>query len=91
MGNDKAFFDRVASMSEEAQEHFKEVIEALSECYEKESDVQAVIIIAKEGFPVVKIRTINLSEMESASKLQIALDCFTEMNMADAPPREQFN
>lgn len=91
MESNETFFDRVKRMSEDAQEHFKELIESLSECYEKESDLQALILISKEGHPLVKIRTINLTEMESASRLQTALECFTAINMDDAPPRENFN
>ncbi len=91
MEAEKAFQKRIEAMTDEARDHFKDVIEMLSHCYEKDSEVQAVVIVSREGFPIVKIRTVNIDEMESAAKLQMALDCLTALNMNDAPPREQFN
>ncbi len=91
MGSEEAFQKRVEAMSEEAKEHFKEVIELLSHCYAENSDLQAVLIMCHDTLPIIKLRTINCDEMSSVSTVKTALEFLTAVAMDGAPPKEQFN
>ena len=80
---------RLRTMTEEEQEHFKLVVLQLVKCYGPDPD-QAVLLIKSKG-EMAGLITMNVDDMEAASLLLEANDFFGYLNMAGAPPKEAFN
>ena len=80
---------RLRTMTEEEQEHFKLVVLQLVKCYGPDPD-QAVLLI-KSKWEMAGLITMNVDDMEAASLLLEANDFFGYLNMAGAPPKEAFN
>ena len=80
---------RLTTMTDEEQEHFKLVVLQLVKCYGDDPD-QAVLLIKSKG-EMTGLITMNADDMEAASLLLEANDFFGYLNMAGAPPKEAFN
>lgn len=80
---------RLRTMTEEEQEHFKLVVLQLVKCYGPDPD-QAVLLIKSKG-EMAGLITMNVDDMEAASLLLEANYFFGYLNMAGAPPKEAFN
>ena len=80
---------RLRTMTEEEQEHFKLVVLQLVKCYGPDPD-QAVLLIKTNG-EMAGLITMNADDMEAAELLLEANDFFGYLNMAGAPPKEAFN
>jgi hypothetical protein len=80
---------RLKTMTEEEQEHFKMMILQLVKCYGPDPD-QALLLIKSKG-ELAGLITMNVDDMEAASLLLEANDFFGYLNMAGAPPKEAFN
>jgi hypothetical protein len=80
---------RVKTMTEEEQEHFKMMVLQLVKCYGPDPD-QAVLLIKSKG-EMTGLITMNADDMEAAELLLEANDFFGYLNMAGAPPKEAFN
>lgn len=80
---------RLTTMTDEEQEHFKLVVLQLVKCYGDDPD-QAVLLIKSKG-EMAGLITMNVDDMEAASLLLEANDFFGYLNMAGAPPKEAFN
>jgi hypothetical protein len=80
---------RLKTMTEEEQEHFKMMILQLVKCYGPDPD-QALLLIKSKG-ELAGLITMNVNDMEAASLLLEANDFFGYLNMAGAPPKEAFN
>jgi hypothetical protein len=80
---------RLRTMTEEEQEHFKLVVLQLVKCYGPDPD-QAVLLIKSKG-EMAGLITMNVDDMEAAELLLEANDFFGYLNMAGAPPKEAFN
>ena len=80
---------RLTTMTDEEQEHFKMVILQLVKCYGPDPD-QAVLLIKSKG-EMAGLITMNADDMEAAELLLEANDFFGYLNMAGAPPKEAFN
>jgi len=80
---------RLRTMTEEEQEHFKMMILQLVKCYGPDPD-QALLLIKSKG-EMAGLITMNVDDMEAASLLLEANDFFGYLNMAGAPPKEAFN
>jgi len=80
---------RLTTMTDEEQEHFKLVVLQLVKCYGDDPD-QAVLLIKSKG-EMTGLITMNADDMEAAELLLEANDFFGYLNMAGAPPKEAFN
>lgn len=80
---------RLRTMTEEEQEHFKLVVLQLVKCYGPDPD-QAVLLVKSKG-EMAGLITMNVDDMEAAELLLEANDFFGYLNMAGAPPKEAFN
>ena len=80
---------RLRTMTEEEQAHFKLVVLQLVKCYGPDPD-QAVLLIKSKG-EMAGLITMNADDMEAAELLLEANDFFGYLNMAGAPPKEAFN
>ena len=80
---------RLRTMTEEEQEHFKMMVLQLVKCYGPDPD-QALLLIKSKG-EMAGLITMNVDDMEAASLLLEANDFFGYLNMAGAPPKEAFN
>jgi hypothetical protein len=80
---------RLATMTEDEQEHFKIMILQLVKCYGPDPD-QALLLIKSKG-EMAGLITMNVDDMEAASLLLEANTFFGYLNMAGAPPKEAFN
>ena len=80
---------RLRTMNEEEQEHFKLVVLQLVKCYGPDPD-QAVLLIKTNG-EMAGLITMNADDMEASELLLEANDFFGYLNMAGAPPKEAFN
>jgi len=80
---------RLKTMTEEEQEHFKMMVLQLVKCYGPDPD-QALLLIKSKG-EMAGLITMNVDDMEAAELLLEANDFFGYLNMAGAPPKEAFN
>ena len=80
---------RLRTMTEEEQEHFKLVVLQLVKCYGPDPD-QAVLLIKSKG-EMAGLITMNADDMEAAELMLEANDFFGYLNMVGAPPKEAFN
>jgi len=80
---------RLTTMTDEEQEHFKMVILVLAQCYGPDPD-QAVLLIKAKG-EMAGLITMNTDDMEAAELLSEANEFFGHLNMRGAPPKEAFN
>jgi hypothetical protein len=80
---------RLRTMTEEEQEHFKMMVLQLVKCYGPDPD-QALLLIKSKG-EMAGLITMNVDDMEAAELLLEANDFFGYLNMAGAPPKEAFN
>lgn len=80
----------LANMDEEAQAHFREVLQMILPCY-ADNEYHCVIVVMKGDKGDVNIRTITANEMYSLQALQCAMDFFEFLNVRDAPAKEKFN
>ena len=71
--------------------HFRQTICMLAMCYGKESTMQAVIVVGRASEDIASLTSVNCDDMEASILLNAANEFYGFVNMADAPPKEQFN
>ena len=81
---------RVEAMTDEEQEHFKQLVMRIAMCFGDDA-MQGVFIASKEESSTLGLFTINCSEIEAAKLMEGANDYIGFLNMRDAPPKENFN
>jgi hypothetical protein len=81
---------RVEAMTDEEQEHFKQLIMRVAMCF-GDAAMQGVFIASKEDSSTLGLFTINCTEIEAAKLMEGANDYIGFLNMRDAPPKEKFN
>jgi hypothetical protein len=84
------FMEKVDQLSPEQREHMRILVKRIVECYLDET-AHGVIVISKDDETRATLLTVNCDEMEASvtrAKLELL---FTELNMADAPPKEMMN
>lgn len=81
---------RVDAMTEEEQQHFKQIVMRVVLCFGKDA-MQGVFITSKPESETLGLFTINCEEMQAATMLLGANEYLGFLNMQDAPPKEMFN
>ena len=81
---------RVDAMTDEEQQHFKQIIMRVVLCFGKDA-MQGVFITSKPTAATLGLFTINCEEMEAATMLLGANEYIGFLNMQDAPAKEKFN
>lgn len=84
------FMEQVDSLDPQQREHLRILVKKLVECYLDEKS-HGVIVIGKDDEVRATLLTVNCDEMEAAVTLAKLELLFTELNMADAPPKEMMN
>ena len=84
------FMEKVDQLSPEQREHMRILVKRIVECYLDET-AHGVIVISKDDETRATLLTVNCDEMEAAVTLAKLELLFTELNMADAPPKEMMN
>ena len=87
---EKGFQKLVENMPAATKEHFKSVIMALLACY-LEDGPSCVVLMGKEGLDELGFITINANVMDAHKLVAKGLEAANKFNMADAPPKEQYN
>ena len=82
---------RVLSMTEEDKQHFRMVLTLVLRCYGEGSDNHALLIHSHPDNPAAELMSINCNDMEAAELLNIVSSYMNFVNVADAPPKENFN
>lgn len=85
-----AFMEQVDQLSKEQREHMRILVKKLVECYLDEQ-AHAVVVVGRNDEERATLLTVNCDEMEAAVVLAKLELMFTELNMADAPPKEMMN
>jgi hypothetical protein len=81
---------RVDAMTDEEQQHFKQIIMRVVLCFGDDA-MQGLFITSKPESATLGLFTINCGEMEAATMLLGANDYVGFLNMQDAPAKEKFN
>jgi len=84
------FMEQVDSLSKEQREHLRILVKKIVECYLDEK-AHGVIVISKDDETRATLLTVNCDEMDAAITLGKLELLYTELNMADAPPKEMMN
>jgi hypothetical protein len=84
------FMEKVDQLSPEQREHMRILVKRIVECYLDEKS-HGVIVIGKDDEVRATLLTVNCDEMEASVTLAKLELLFTELNMADAPPKEMMN
>ena len=88
--DEKELERRVAEMTDEEQEHFKECIMRIAMCYGKDA-LRGVLIVNGHLEDVSEVIQFNCNDMDAFEILNSATNYFNFLNVKDAPPKEQFN
>ena len=81
---------RVASMTDDEQAHFKMLVQRLVMCYGSDA-AQGIVVIGNADENTAGVTTVNCNEMEASKLMLAANDFFGFLNTIDAPPKEEFN
>lgn len=82
--------DRLQSTtSQELREHFAHMIMMLAQCYIKDSECKAVVIV-DTGASMLTFAA-GADDMEMAEMIMQANETAQAITMQDAPPKEMFN
>jgi hypothetical protein len=82
--------DRLQSTtSQELREHFAHMIMLLAQCYIKDSECKAVVLV-DTGAAMLTFAA-GADEMDMASMVMQAHEAAQAITMRDAPPKEMFN
>lgn len=84
------FMEKVDSLNSQQREHMRILVKQIVECYLDEK-AHGVIVIGRDDEEKATLLTVNCDEMEAAVTLSKLELLFTELNMADAPPKEMMN
>ena len=84
------FMEKVDKLSPEQREHMRILVKRIVECYLDET-AHGVIVISKDDETRATLLTVNCDEMDAAITLGKLELLYTELNMADAPPKEMMN
>ena len=84
------FMEKVDSLDPQQREHMRILVKRLVECYLDEK-AHGVIVIGRDDEERATLLTVNCDEMEASVTLAKLELLFTELNMADAPPKEMLN
>lgn len=78
-----------ATTSKELREHFAHLIMMLAQCYIKDADCKAVVVV-DTGASMLTFAA-GADQMEMADMLMQANDTVQALTMRNAPPKEMFN
>ena len=84
------FMLKVDRLTQEQRDHMRIVVNYIVDCYLND-DQRAAIIVGKDGSEQAVLLSVNSNEMESLELVTRLQGYFTEMVMADAPPKEMLN
>lgn len=84
------FMEQVDSLSQEQREHLRILVKKIVDCYIDEKS-HGVVVIGRDDEEKATLLTINCNEMDASVTLAKLDFMFTELNMADAPPKEMMN
>lgn len=84
------FMLKIDQLNQNQRDHLRIVINYLIDCY-LQDDMRAAIIVGKDNTEQAVLLSVNSNEMESLSLLTRLQGFFTEMVMAEAPPKEKMN
>ena len=84
------FMAKVESMSQEARDHFKTLIEKLIVCY-LDDKAHAVVLIDHDLSDKTAMIAVNANEMEVAALLNIGAIASANFVMADMPDKGMLN
>jgi hypothetical protein len=87
--DEKELERRVDAMSDEEKDHFKATIHVLAMCYGE--DAHKAILIIKDASPLSQVIHFNCDDMEATGIVHSASRYYDFINVADAPPKENFN
>lgn len=71
--------------------HFRQTICMLAMCYGAKSTMQAVVVVGRAHEDMASLTSVNCDDMEAAQLLIAANEFYGFLNLAGAPPKEQFN
>ena len=81
----------IDALTPDERTHFRQSICMLAMCYGKQSTMQAVIVVGRANEDMASLTSVNCDDMEAAQLLVAANEFYGFLNMAGAPPKEQFN
>ncbi len=81
----------VDALTPHERQHFKQTICMLAMCYGKESTMQAVVVVGRASEDIASLTSVNCDDMEASILLNAANEFYGYVNLAGAPPKEQFN
>jgi|Laugresp1bdmlbsn_1035097.scaffolds.fasta_scaffold17304_2 hypothetical protein len=84
------FMEKVALLDPQQRNHMRIVVEKIMECY-IDKQFHAVLVVGSDDSDQATLLTINCDEFEAALTLAKLGGFFTELNLADAPPKEMMN
>jgi len=87
--NDEAMIRFLSEMSEENQEHFKNLVRMVAACYAPEAELSAVMIFKRHD--AITMYPICMGDMEVTDLVISAAEFMTTYTMQDAPPKDKFN
>ena len=84
------FMEQVDSLTQEQRDHMRIVVHNIMRCY-IDKQFHAVLVVGRDDSDQATLLTINCDEFEAALTLAKLGGFFTELNLADAPPKEKMN
>jgi len=87
--DEKELERRIENMSDEEQAHFKATIHVLASCYGEEA--HSAVLILKDDSPLAQVIHFNCNDMEATRIVHSTSQYYDFINVADAPPKENFN
>jgi hypothetical protein len=82
-------YARLMSDTPERREHFKMLVERLSQCYGKDAEVRAVVLIGDDE--TIELFCANANDMEVADMVHAGNLVMHTVTMTGAPPKGMFN
>ena len=87
--DEKELERRVDGMSDDEKEHFKAAIHVLARCYGE--DAHSAVLIVQDDSPLSQVLQFNCDDMQATRMVHSASRYYDFINVADAPPKENFN
>lgn len=78
-------------MSEDAQDHFRQLAELLLLCYADPPEARGVLLVEPKDGEQLAIASANASEIEVVELIREATAAMAHVIVADAPPKDLFN
>jgi predicted nucleotidyltransferase len=84
------FMEKIDGMTKEQREHLRLVVKKLVDCYIDDKQ-HAIVVAGSDDSDRAHLITINCNEMDASVMLAKLDVVYTELNMADVPPKEMLN